>query len=295
MPKEIRVYIGRDPASKELFNQLVTLIKSLPKEQRPKLKVKALRIKDPDEFEAFLAQLEELFGGIYTLEFRKYDIKSIPTIIVDGKKVIEGKYPTPEELRILILGEEIIPTPVSEQPPITPTKPKIIQEEVREPVEIEPMHREPIQIQEPRLKSEEKLAREVPPPTAYEEAFRQEQPEEIKPIEIQPVELPEPIETQEQDIRIEEPETKIEPPTYPPPGTSPLAAPETLPREELRKEEEKEERLEPAKPAQPLTATRDLKNTCFTCIFYNEERKRCTLYHIKVEDPYNPPCGRGRR
>ena len=294
MPKEIRVYIGRDPASKELFNQLVTLIKSLPKEQRPKLKVKALRIKDPSEFEAFLAQLEELFGGIYTLEFRKYDIKSIPTIIVDGKKVIEGKYPTPEELHMLILGEEIIPPPISEQPPITPDKPKIIEEDMVKPVEIEPIHTEPVQIQEQRLKNEKISAREVPPPTAYkEEVFRQEQPEEIKPIEIQPVELPEPIETQEQDIRIKEPETKIEP-SYPQPGISPPAAPEAPPREELKKEE-KEERLEPAKPAQPLTATRDLKNTCFTCIFYNEERKRCTLYHIKVEDPYNPPCGRGRR
>lgn len=291
MYKEIRLYIGRDPASKELFNQVVALIKSLPKEQRPKLKVKALRIKDPSEFEGFLAQLEELFGGIYTLEFRKYDIKSIPTIIVDGKKVIEGRYPTPEELRMIILGEELVPPQITARP-----RTENLQAEgpVKTTVEVKPIHREQAEMQKPISSGEERHTKETPISAIYEHsAPEEEQLEELKPIEIKPVELTEPVETWEHHVETVKPEAEKKPPVYPQPVTTQVAE-QIRPSEELGKEE-KEESLQRAVKPKPPSTTRDLKNTCFTCIFYNEERQRCTLYHIKVNDPYNPPCGRGRK
>ncbi len=310
VPREIRVYLGRDPASKELFNQLVAIVRSLPKDRRPRLKVKTLKISDPSEFESFLSQLEELFGGIYTMEFRKYDIKAIPAIIVDGQKVIEGKYPTPEEIRSIVLGEQYIP-PAGLQP----------QEELSKPlppaIKIEPAQQltgeHPPSTEQPNMQpslQEEKSRYETPQqplqptpisgeevglPSGAKTTSEETTVEELKPIEIQPVELPE----------IEEPSSSIEPKHQAPELPSPPVRPPHYAREtrepSLQKTELKplsvERKLEEKPSERPVIKPekKEVKNTCLDCVFYNQTTGRCALLHIVVQDPYNPPCGRGRR
>jgi len=99
--------MGRDPRSLELF-KCINEVWGLPPGERPRLRVKTFRIKDPVQFPSFIRQLEELFGGMYTVEVRKYGIKAIPAIVVDGEKVLEGEYPSLEKLREILLGQSLV-------------------------------------------------------------------------------------------------------------------------------------------------------------------------------------------
>ena len=70
MPKEIVLYLCRDEQSKKMLQDFQSELNLLPKPDRPKLKVKLVKINDPRDFPSFLQQLEELYGGVYTLEFK---------------------------------------------------------------------------------------------------------------------------------------------------------------------------------------------------------------------------------
>lgn len=45
-------------------------------------------------------------------------------------------------------------------------------------------------------------------------------------------------------------------------------------------------------PPSPPRAAPARRAGCRGCVFYLESSSRCTLLHIRVEDPENPPCGR---
>jgi len=103
LPKEIVLYLCRDEQSKKMLQDFQSVLNLFPKPERPKLKVKLVKINHPKEFPSFLQQLEELYGGVYTLEFKKLNIEKLPAIVVDGEKISEGKYLGKEEIRDLLL------------------------------------------------------------------------------------------------------------------------------------------------------------------------------------------------
>jgi hypothetical protein len=102
LPKEIVLYLCRDEQSKMMLQDFQSELNLLPKPERPKLKVKLVKINDPRDFPSFLQQLEELYGDLYALEFKKLGIEKLPAIVVDGKKVSEGKYLSKEEIRVIL-------------------------------------------------------------------------------------------------------------------------------------------------------------------------------------------------
>ena len=105
----INLFICRDEKSKELLDNLRLLIE--PVKDSVELKVHLVRIKNPEDFESFLSWMEELFGGISTLVFRKYGIEKLPAIVIGDKKVLEGMYPSLEELEEVLVCEGVLKKP----------------------------------------------------------------------------------------------------------------------------------------------------------------------------------------
>ncbi len=337
MVKEVRIYIGRDRGSLELFRTINEILRSLPPGERPRLKVKTFKIKNPAEFKAFIKQLEELFGGMYTVEIRKYGIEAIPAIVVDGEKVLEGKYPTPEELRELILGvgallespaaEQPAPPPIAEskveekQPPIEikevtpipPVAPTTIEEPTPPAVEVtgktvaSTEEEQPVELKvAPEAVGEEPEPR-APPLSSVEEGGVKRgvvvEPEEFKLDEeplppltreraAEPSKPPlAPPPSEEQIRRIEPTPLPRLKPRPPPPSPPVKPKPPSPPAQAIVPPVESAPRRPPEEVSAPETREEkvDLSKTCLTCIFYSKERKRCTLYHIPIEDPYHPP------
>jgi len=102
LPKEIVLYLCRDEQSKKMLQDFQSELNLLPKPDRPRVKVKLVKINDPKEFPSFFQQLEELYGGVYILEFKKLGIEKLPAIVVDGEKVSEGKYLSKDEIREIL-------------------------------------------------------------------------------------------------------------------------------------------------------------------------------------------------
>ncbi|GEM_PF-6429013 len=46
-----------------------------------------------EDFGNYIRYLEELFGGLATLKFRRYNVKKLPCLVVKGRKVFEGPIP----------------------------------------------------------------------------------------------------------------------------------------------------------------------------------------------------------
>ncbi|RLE63053.1 MAG: hypothetical protein DRJ38_08475 [Thermoprotei archaeon] len=60
-----------------------------------------------EDFSDYLHYLEELFGGIATLKFRRFKVRKLPCLILEGRKVFEG--PTPISKLYELLGFESKP------------------------------------------------------------------------------------------------------------------------------------------------------------------------------------------
>jgi hypothetical protein len=321
LPKEIVLYLCRDEQSKKMLQDFQSELNLLPKPDRPKLKVKLVKINDPRDFPSFLQQLEELYGGVYTLEFKKLNIEKLPAIVVDGEKISEGKYLSKEEIRDL-LGlpvkiEAGLTPPVSldeELPQVAPVtsqpkpQPKKEPEPITLPIELEepetpkpitvtpekPARQHPVQspvvtkqpevplLGEPAM-SKRRQPEEIPTPIELEEPLQEEQPQEEAPITARPT----PKAAQEAKPKPEVAPTLPPPPTLPQPIEKPPAVRTKTPQEALPKPPVQQQ-------AKPQTVQEDLKGTCFTCLFYDKDRSKCKLLHIAVQDPYNPPCGRRR-
>ena len=321
LPKEIVLYLCRDEQSKRMLQDFQSELNLLPKPDRPKLKVKLVKINDPRDFPSFLQQLEELYGGVYTLEFKKLNIEKLPAIVVDGEKVSEGKYLSKDEIRDLLglpVKIEAGPTPpvpleeeLPQVAPITPQQkpqPKKEPEPITLPIELEepetpkpitvtpekPAQQPPVQspvvtkqpevplLGEPAM-SKRRQPEEIPTPIELEEPLQEEQPQEEAPITARPT----PKAAQEAKPKPQVAPTLPPPPTLPQPIEKPPALVTKTPQEALPKPPVQQQ-------AKPQTVQEDLKGTCFTCLFYDKDKSKCKLLHIVVQDPYNPPCGRRR-
>ncbi len=107
MARTIKVFVAKDSRSAQLLRDLRAVLDEIPRDKRPELKIRVLKIDDPSKLEDYLAILEELHGGTATVEFRKYGIHSLPALIVDDRKVLEGSYPSREELKEILAYEGI--------------------------------------------------------------------------------------------------------------------------------------------------------------------------------------------
>lgn len=192
--KTIKLYIGRDRQSAKLLKDLSLLMRRLPKDKRPKLKVRVVKIEEPSEFPELLEQLEEIFGGLYTLEFRKYGIKNLPAIVVDDKKVLEGYFPNTKELVEILAYEGLAIEEYAEAAPAVqqqriPIHTESRKEEVRERL-LQPTPEEaalPVRIEEiTEERPQAPLAEPELPPAVRREAPVLERPtvevkEEVAP------------------------------------------------------------------------------------------------------------------
>jgi len=70
--------------------------------RRAKLRVVRAAIADPREFGSFLELLGTLYGRQYLEEFERYQVRALPALVVGGVKVLEGRFPTREELEELL-------------------------------------------------------------------------------------------------------------------------------------------------------------------------------------------------
>ncbi len=121
----IRLFVAKDPRSERLLEEIKDIIGRIPENRRPEVKIHVVKVDDPREFPKFLTYLEEIYGGLYTVEFRKYGVEKLPTIVINGKKVLEGRFPSREELIGILRSEGIevperprrkIPAPVVRPP-----------------------------------------------------------------------------------------------------------------------------------------------------------------------------------
>jgi hypothetical protein len=262
LPKEIVLYLCRDEGSRKMLEAFQSEVHLLPKPERPKLWVKLVKISDPRDFPSFLQQLEELYGGVYTLEFKKHGISSLPAVVIDGEKRSEGRYLSRDEVREILglpvalrEGPKPPAAPGGEQelPEIAPitVQPRAPARRLPEPVEL------PLELEEPEAeKAEEAKALEEAKPPARPAVEAKPQPPPLIPA----------------------------PPT---PAQQPAAAEVRAVQEPLAKPAAQE-------LAKPQVRQEDLRGTCFTCLFFDKERSRCRLQHVAVQDPYSPPCGRRR-
>lgn len=272
MVKEIKIFLPRTPEAQQMLETFKAELNTIPKNERPRLVIRLLNLKDPSKYQDWLASLEELFGGVYVAEFKKYDIKSLPAVIVDGEKTIEGRYLGREEIKLLLQG--LSPdlariTPI--EPPVK-APPIEIQEEEQPVVQqslLQPVQRKPQQ-----------------PPIS------QQPPEETPPIELAPVEIEEkPIKPAKPGPTTPPPRKAGQPPQHYPTPQPPVKPPVTEQKPQPIKTPPQPQTQEQVQrtPQPPPTAA---AGTCFTCIFYDQAKNRCKLLHVTVPDPTNPPCGR---
>ena len=90
------LFVAKDEAGRALAEYLRSLISDL--------KIVEVPIEGPEDFPRYLAALEEIYGGIAVLQFRKYGVESLPCLVVGGEKVFEGYYPDAEELEAILAG-----------------------------------------------------------------------------------------------------------------------------------------------------------------------------------------------
>ncbi|MGB9786541.1 MAG: hypothetical protein ACPLRJ_04615 [Infirmifilum uzonense] len=288
MVKEIKVFLPRTPEAQAMLEAFKAELNVIPKQQRPRLAVRLLmNLKDPSKYQEWLENLDELFGGIYTAEFKKYGISAIPAVVVDGEKVVEGRYLGREEIKLLIQG-------------LSPDLANIPALESQQPLELKPVQptKPPVQ------------AKQLSPTTTPEKPPTQpvvETQKEPPPIELAPVELEEkpirPARPQPKAIQPEQqpPPRQTAPPKYPTPPVSPApqaqpSRPHPSPTVQPPVQQTPPPQPKPAPQMQrqekPQPGISDLTGTCFTCVFYDQAKSRCKLLHVNVPDPTNPPCGR---
>lgn len=287
MPREVRLYLCRDEKSGAMLEVLRRELSRLPKEERPKVHVKVLKLRDPSRFDAYLKELEELFGGIYVQEFKKYGIRAVPAVVVDGEKVAEGRYLSEDEIRSLLGTAPLL----LQRPPPTPAQPAkpraVPQPQPR--IELAPVELAPLEEQPPKPQREPAV--ELPPvelepeaPVVLEPLTPPKSPEVPKPAHAPRQALAPPHAQQPAPQR---PET---PPALKPPAPALQPQPAAPPRLEEAPAVKPPPPAEAVKPSRPAS-----RASCHSCVYFDGSRSRCRLLHITVQDPESPPCGRGRR
>ncbi len=277
MVKEIKVFLPRDPKAQEMLDAFKAELNAIPKGERPKLVVRLLSLKDPSKFEEWLQSLEEVFGGIYVAEFKRYGIKAVPAVVVDGEKVVEGRYLNRQEVRLLVQGlspELASIAPLGAQPGEGSLPAEAPRGEAGAPQAVKPVAPQP------------RVPAEAQPPIELAPA---EVPVEQEPKPVQPAKPQARPLLQPQQAR---PQPSQQVPEYP----KPLPTTRQLDQKQQASPGPQQAREPQPQPVaqQPSAQARELAGTCFTCLFYDQARGRCRLLHAAVPDPYNPLCGRRR-
>jgi len=287
--REIKLFIAKDEKSAALVKLLNMVLETLPPKERPHVKLHVVKIDDVKKFPEFLAYLEEIYGGIHTLEFRRYGIAQLPAIVIDDQKVLEGEFPDEDQLRELLISAGVLLPPKiavtslqqqSQYPPVTPPRIQEIPQARQTP---------------PSLPSLEKMRQEYSAPESQKtrSEFPQLKPApkpETMPLqktEISPAKSAGQVKSEVKTEKIlkEGAEIQIKP-EYGPALREPSLV------KDRGVKERREALVQPSGTRQP---TEDLRGTCFDCIFYDERRGRCLRMSMQVPDPYNPPCGRKRQ
>lgn len=267
MVGELRVYICRNPEHEKLVSMLNEILSTV-KGDKPKLKVVRHKLRDPSDFPLYLAQLEEMFGGIATAEFRKYGIKSLPAVVYKGRAILQGSVPSREELEEVLAYEGLRVTRREPKPALTAKQYGGVQ----------------LTIAVPSSKAQRRLP---------EQAGSLQRKNEVKteaPIELaehvwpaRPEQAGEPAPLFTASAR---PPAEASDKAKPSPKAPKIAQP-PIDVEELVLEKATEARSPQAqvKQVQPT-----LGKTCVNCIFYNETSSRCILYRVTIQDPSRPIC-----
>ncbi|MEM2795457.1 MAG: thioredoxin family protein, partial [Thermofilaceae archaeon] len=264
---ELRVYMCRNPEHEKLLSILDEVLSTV-KGNKPKLKVVRHKLRDPNDFPSYVAQLEEIFGGIATAEFRKYGIKSLPAIVYKGKAILQGKVPTKEELEEALAYEGIKVTRREPKPAPTARQHGRVQ----------------LTITVPSLQAQQRLSKQADGLQRKEEAKTGaliELTEHVLPGKSEQAGKPAPLPTTPANSPAE---ASGEARTL---SKTPNIAQPPLDVEELKLEKATQTRS-PQVQVKQVQST--LRKTCGNCIFYSEIDNRCVLYRVTVRDPSRPIC-----
>lgn len=267
MVGELKVYVCRSPEHEKLLSTLDEVLSTV-KGDKPKLKVVRYKLRDPSDFPSYMAQLEEIFGGIATAEFRKYGVKSLPAIVYKGKAILQGRVPTKEELEEALAYEGI----------------KVARREPKPAPTARQHGRVQLTIAVPSLQAQQRSSRQA------DSLQRREEAKTEAPIELTEHVLP--VKSEQAGKPVPLPTTPAPPPAEASgeaktsPKTPRIAQP-SLDVEELKLEKTIQTRS-PQVQAKQIQST--LRKTCGNCIFYSETDGRCVLHRVTVQDPSRPIC-----
>ncbi len=93
MKRVIEIFLTKGVNSARMIEDIVMLLKLLPPKQRPVIKIRVFELNSLNNYPVFKRMLKE----------RR--INHFPTIISDGIKVVEGYYPSLDELERIVLGK----------------------------------------------------------------------------------------------------------------------------------------------------------------------------------------------
>lgn len=254
------MYICKENPEHEKLAEMVKSFVSKVREKKPKVKVIRHNIRDPKNFEYYLRELEELFGGVATAEYRKYGVTSLPAIVYKDHVVLQGEVPSLSEL-VEALAYEGLRVRLEGIVKRAPEEVTVTRRAV--PVKVE------IPIQKPAV-------REV--------ASAQSAPAHPAAPPLPEPQAETPLTTVRQEDRLP---TAIEPPQTGARVTlTPVAKPPAIEVEELVVADASARAA--VSPA-PLSAPAP-RRACLNCALYRASDKKCLLHRVTIQDPTKPIC-----
>lgn len=288
MPR-ITVYVCREPHHEKLIDMVRDVIERV-KGKKPKLSVVRLKLESADDFPLYLRQLEEMFGGIATADFRKYKIESLPAVVLNDQLALQGKVPTMEELEeaLAYAGLKFARRESRAEAVLVP-QPR-------------PLERKPV--------SEPTVQGALLQPAGYAQLREREPPPPVRVPILEKLSAAEAREATGQKVEARGAATAREESRVAPAQPQPAAEPVQRPREPVARTIApstqaihhrpapaavqkpplvQEEFLIVAPPAKPARAA-GARESCSGCVFYDEGAGKCLRYRIRVADPSRPPC-----
>ncbi|MEM2298163.1 MAG: hypothetical protein QXW23_01410 [Thermofilaceae archaeon] len=285
------VYVCREPDHEKLV-EMVKEVLGRVKGKKPKLQVIKLKLERSEDFPAYLSQLEDLFGGVATAEFRKYRIESLPAIVFNNQLVLQGSVPSLDELEEALAYAGLKFSKERAVAAQLPAQPQLLH-----PIQGVKLTSTPAQLATAKS-GDETQARKVPqPPPRIRIVDRISQPiEEEKMVKVE--------ESASSDATISQPtkpqEPLLRPILKPAPQETPVKAvqpperlpppPRTTPPPPLETQITQDELLINVPPAAPASLQARRRKLCRDCMFYEPTARRCLLYRAPINDPEKPIC-----
>ncbi|MCX8180776.1 MAG: thioredoxin family protein [Thermofilaceae archaeon] len=301
MVSRVKVYVCQEPEHEKLVSTLKDLLEKT-RGKKPKMEVVKLKISRADDFPYYIQQLEELFGGIATAEYRKYGIQSLPAIVYNDRVIIQGHVPTREELEESLAYEGLkIVHEVKETPPIVQKPPVQPQQTTQKPVE-----KTPVRIKIPIEPSVVRTSQE--PTQAVSESIGRQPAKSIDRVEDAlllrrepraPTAFPQPQQAKDTESAMRTVSEAPKPVITTPPlqiEVGKQLQPSKTTREDSPKPVYQPPDIEETLVggvtggAKVVQAQDRRQKNCLNCIFYERGAKKCLLYRTGVQDPFKPLC-----